>query len=224
MFDLRLRSAYRGRGIGTAAVRWLTGHLFTELPEVRRIEATTRSDNMAMRRVLGKCGYALEARYRQAWPVPGGGPPRDAVGYAILRSDWTAGRADAPAPGAPLGSPLVELACVVIDCADPGPVAEFWAAATGTEITRRDADSAWLDVNGLTVIWRAVPEHRPTTWPAPDVPLHSHLDFYVDDLDAAEARLLALGARPAGFVPPRAEGLVVLLDPAGHPFCIGTPL
>lgn len=87
MFDLRLRSAYRGRGIGTGTVRWLTGHLFDLLPEMTRIEATTREDNVAMARVLERCGYVREARYREAWPVPGG-PPLDALGYAILRREW----------------------------------------------------------------------------------------------------------------------------------------
>lgn len=86
LFDLRLRAAARGRGLGTAAVRWLTGHLFAELP-TNRIEATTRSDNVAMRRVLERCGYVQEARYREAWPVPGG-PPLDALGYAVLRREW----------------------------------------------------------------------------------------------------------------------------------------
>ena len=90
MFDLRLRAADRGRGLGTAAVRWLTGHLFAERPDTRRIEATTRADNVAMRRVLERCGYVQEARYREAWPVPGG-PPLDALGYAILRREWSPG-------------------------------------------------------------------------------------------------------------------------------------
>jgi hypothetical protein len=73
-------------------------------------------------------------------------------------------------------------------------------------------------------IWRQVPEHRPPTWPAPDVPLQTHFDYWIDDLDAAEAALLALGARPAPHSPPRGDGAVVLLDPAGYPFCIGTRL
>lgn len=90
MFDLRLRAAYRGRGLGTAAVRWLTAHLFAELPDATRIEATTRSDNVAMQRALVRCGYVREARYREAWPVPGG-PPLDALGYAVLRREWAAG-------------------------------------------------------------------------------------------------------------------------------------
>jgi hypothetical protein len=43
----------------------------------------------------------------------------------------------------------------------------------------------------------------------------------VDDLDAAQARLLALGAvEPT--VQPEPDRWRVLLDPAGHPFCITT--
>lgn len=90
MFDLRLRAADRGRGLGTATVRWLTGHLFAARPGIHRVEATTRADNAAMRRALEKAGYTREARYREAWPVPGGGR-LDAVGYAILQWEVQAG-------------------------------------------------------------------------------------------------------------------------------------
>jgi len=86
MFDLRLRAAYRGRGIGTVAVGWLTDWVFASFPEENRIEGTTREDNAAMRRVFARCGYTHEATYRKAWPVPGGAP-MDSVGYAILRGD-----------------------------------------------------------------------------------------------------------------------------------------
>ncbi len=183
----------------------------TELPAVARIEATTRKDDRAMRRVLRRCGYVQESRYRRAWPVPGGAA-LDAVGYAILRSDWAAGR-----PG-----PVVELAAVVVDCRDPAPVAAFYEAACAGEITREDGDSVWVEIGGVTVIFRAVEGHRPPTWPAADVPLQIHVDYSVDDLADAEAELTRLGASTAGYQPHRADGLVVMLDPAGHPFCIGT--
>jgi RimJ/RimL family protein N-acetyltransferase len=90
MFDLRIAAAHRGRGLGGQAVAWLTGHLFTTLPGIRRIEATTRIDNHAMRAVLGRNGYVKEAHHRQAWPAPGGAV-YDAIGYAILRPDWQSG-------------------------------------------------------------------------------------------------------------------------------------
>lgn len=211
MFDLRLRAAHRGRGLGRAAVAWLTAYLFTELPHATRIEATTRVDNQAMRRVLSRAGWVKEAQYRRAWPVPGG-PARDAVGYAILREDWAAGRRPA----------LLEPAATVVDCRDAAPVAAFWAAAWGGEVVRRDADSASVTTAGGTVVFREVAGHRPPTWPFPDVPLQVHVDYYVDDLAEAEAELVRLGAAVAGHQAHRADGLVVLVDPAGHPFCIGS--
>ena len=90
VFDLRLRTAYRGRGIGTAAVRWLTDYLFTEFREILRIEGHTRRDNLAMQRVLERSGYVREAHHRQAWPSSGGGV-YDSFGYAIIRQDWFSG-------------------------------------------------------------------------------------------------------------------------------------
>jgi len=86
MFDIRLRQAHRGRGVGTSTVRWLTEHVFTT-----RIEATTRQDNIAMRHALLRCGYVKEAHYRAAWPAQDGNKIYDAVGYAILDKDWRYG-------------------------------------------------------------------------------------------------------------------------------------
>jgi RimJ/RimL family protein N-acetyltransferase len=90
MFDLRVRAADRGRGIGTHALTWLTEYVFGNFPEVTRIEATTRQDNVAMRRAMRRAGYVKESHYRDAWPGDGG-TVHDAIGYAILRRDWLAG-------------------------------------------------------------------------------------------------------------------------------------
>jgi RimJ/RimL family protein N-acetyltransferase len=88
LFDLRISRSARGKGTGTAAVQWLTTHVFTNYA-TNRIEGTTREDNHAMRRVFTKAGYVKEAHYRQAWP--NAGHPYDAIGYAILRHDWESG-------------------------------------------------------------------------------------------------------------------------------------
>jgi hypothetical protein len=45
-----------------------------------------------------------------------------------------------------------------------------------------------------------------------------HFDFQVGDLDSAVAEAVALGASVAGHQPQ--ENVRVLLDPAGHPFCL----
>jgi hypothetical protein len=45
-----------------------------------------------------------------------------------------------------------------------------------------------------------------------------HFDFQVGDLDPAVAEAVALGASVAEFQPQ--QNVRVLLDPAGHPFCL----
>jgi hypothetical protein len=56
-------------------------------------------------------------------------------------------------------------------------------------------------------------------WPAPDRSQQFHLDLTVDDLDAAEAAVLALGAKPLD-TDDRSRTFRVYADPAGHPFCL----
>lgn len=48
-----------------------------------------------------------------------------------------------------------------------------------------------------------------------------HLDIEVDDLDVSSAHAVEGGAVVAGHQPQ--EGVRVLLDPAGHPFCLFLP-
>jgi Glyoxalase-like domain len=119
-------------------------------------------------------------------------------------------------------SPIIDLAAVVVDCAQAAPMAAFYQAVCGGEFIRNDADSVWLEVSGITVIFREVAGYQAPTWPCSDVPMQIHLDFFVDDLDKAEALLHQHGATTPEFQPHRENGLVVMLDPAGHPFCIGT--
>lgn len=95
LFDLRILSAHRGRGIGLAAVRWIVDRLFARKPGLRRVEAQTRRDNLAMRRVLCRAGFVKEAHYREAWPAADG-TLHDGVGYAILRRDRERGGVTPP--------------------------------------------------------------------------------------------------------------------------------
>jgi len=90
LFDIRFRESERGRGRGKATVKALVDYVFTTYPNKNRFEATTRHDNIAMRKVLKRCGFVKEAHYRRAWPDKSG-TPVDCVGYGILRSDWETG-------------------------------------------------------------------------------------------------------------------------------------
>jgi len=66
------------------------------------------------------------------------------------------------------------------------------------------------------------PDYVRPVWPAPAVSrqMMMHLDFKVTDLDAAVAHGVQLGAELAEHQPQ--ENVRVLLDPAGHPFCLYT--
>lgn len=87
LFDIKIKSEFRGKGIGVTSLKMLVDLVFREYPNKNRFEATTRADNFAMRTVFGKCGFVKEARYRQAWPDAEGNK-YDCTGYSILRQDW----------------------------------------------------------------------------------------------------------------------------------------
>ena len=58
-------------------------------------------------------------------------------------------------------------------------------------------------------------------WPSDSVPKQIHVEIAVRDLEVAEADALALGATKASHQP-SPDSWRVLIDPAGHPFCITT--
>ncbi|MCU1398234.1 MAG: hypothetical protein JWN62_1343 [Acidimicrobiales bacterium] len=88
MFDVRIGTPHRGRGIGRIAVQWLTGYLFRSYPGLHRIEATTRSDNLSMQAVFAQSGYRQEGRFVEAWKSADG-TRSDTLVYAILRREFT---------------------------------------------------------------------------------------------------------------------------------------
>jgi RimJ/RimL family protein N-acetyltransferase len=87
LFDLRVAAAHRGRGIGQAALGWMTHHLFSTYADLHRIEATTRHDNVAMQHVFDSCGYRQEGRFVEAWKNEDG-TWSDTFAYAMLRREW----------------------------------------------------------------------------------------------------------------------------------------
>ena len=84
-------------------------------------------------------------------------------------------------------------------------------------------NDAWATVNGPggRIEFQTAPGYTPPTWPDPTSSMQMHLDFYVDDLDAAETRVLAAGATKYDFQP-NDDHCYVFADPAGHPFCLTT--
>jgi hypothetical protein len=77
-------------------------------------------------------------------------------------------------------------------------------------------DWAWLCL-------MQIDDYRPPTWPSSDVPKQIHLDLAADDLVAAVAEARRLGAVELPEQPEPDEWRV-MLDPAGHPFCLTTQM
>jgi hypothetical protein len=110
---------------------------------------------------------------------------------------------------------------VTLDCADPQPVAQFWAAMLDGEVVFETARAIGVRAEQVWLSAMRVDGYRPPTWPDDAVPKQIHLDLGVDDLEGAVAAAEALGAVPAEFQP-APEARRIMLDPAGHPFCLTT--
>ena len=119
-------------------------------------------------------------------------------------------------------------------CADPGRLAEFWAAVLDYEVQQlpdevllelRDAGvdmnsrAACIDPSGGGPrLFFVEKEKTPTT----SIPIH--LDVAVEDVEAAVTRFEALGARvqerKTETLGPFTSSWVVMADPEGNGFCV----
>jgi catechol 2,3-dioxygenase-like lactoylglutathione lyase family enzyme len=119
-------------------------------------------------------------------------------------------------------TPSLRLETVCIDCADAGAMAAFYGRLLGWEITI--GEPGWVlmrdPTGGTGLSFQAEANYRPPTWPEEPAGQDKmlHLDIRVDDLDAAVEHAIAAGARLADHQP--RDRVRVMLDPAGHPFCL----
>ncbi|TWD84551.1 hypothetical protein FB561_5743 [Kribbella amoyensis] len=124
------------------------------------------------------------------------------------------------------------LASTVLGSPNPPELAAFYVALLGWRYRDDDAagDPDWIVIKpppgggeaGLS--FQREENHVPPAWPAgsEEQQMQLHLDIAVgEDLDGAVARAEELGATQAEYQP---QPLVrVMLDPAGHPFCLFAP-
>jgi predicted enzyme related to lactoylglutathione lyase len=126
------------------------------------------------------------------------------------------------------------IANVTFACADPGRLAEFWAAVLDYEVQQlpeevllelRDAGvdmssrAACIDPSGAGPrLFFVKKEKTPTT----SIPIH--LDVAVEDVEAAVGHFTALGAsvkeRKTETLGPFTSSWVVMADPEGNGFCV----
>ena len=114
----------------------------------------------------------------------------------------------------------VAWAAVTIDCVDPPRVAAFWSALLGIPAAPAGDDRpGWIRI-GPGVPGAPVINFQPVN-EAKDGKDRIHLDLWVDDLDAAIDRAVALGARRVGALQVLERGMIaVIADPEGNELCL----
>lgn len=121
-------------------------------------------------------------------------------------------------------NPTFRLAAVSLDAVEIGPEAEFWRDLLGLKIIWQNEDFVALrGAAAVLITVQRVADHRVPQWPTGEVPKQLHLEVAVVDLDGGERAAVALGATVAS-VQPSPDRWRVLIDPAGHPFCLSNQI
>jgi catechol 2,3-dioxygenase-like lactoylglutathione lyase family enzyme len=117
---------------------------------------------------------------------------------------------------------MFTLTAAVLGTPDPRALARFYQRLLGWPLGEDDPEWATLRPRGggAGLSFQLETDHVAPVWPAGtgDQQMQVHLDIEVDDLAAATDHALELGATLAEFQPQ--DDVRVLLDPAGHPFCL----
>jgi catechol 2,3-dioxygenase-like lactoylglutathione lyase family enzyme len=127
----------------------------------------------------------------------------------------------------------MEVTSVTINAPDPRALAAFYARMLGWRVAHEDpprpgapAEDGWAQVRppdgtaGFTLNFEYEADYTRPVWPstAGRQQIMEHLDIAVSDLDETVAWAVDAGATLADYQPQ--EDVRVLLDPAGHPFCL----
>ena len=110
----------------------------------------------------------------------------------------------------------------VLDGPDARALARFYAGLLGWKVEKEEPDWATIHPgDGVAYLgFQTSPEYVRPVWPPAEgeQQMMMHLDIEVDDLEAAVSDALEAGATLADYQPQ--EDVRVMLDPAGHPFCL----
>jgi catechol 2,3-dioxygenase-like lactoylglutathione lyase family enzyme len=127
--------------------------------------------------------------------------------------------------------PRMQITGPVLDAADPVALAKFYERFLGWSIVALEGprlghppEDGWAKVRSpagdMKIEFQWEQHYIPPTWPP--VPgeqqMMMHLDIGVDDLAAGVQWAIDAGASLAHHQPQ--AGVRVMLDPAGHPFCL----
>ena len=116
----------------------------------------------------------------------------------------------------------MRLSTTVLDAPDARALAAFYQNLLGWTVVTEEPDWVMLRPpgggTGLSFQTEAI--YQAPVWPAApgEQQMMLHLDLAAEDLESAVVWAVAAGAVPAGHQPQ--EDVRVMLDPAGHPFCL----
>ena len=121
------------------------------------------------------------------------------------------------------------LSNTVLGTPDPPGLAEFYQQLLGWVYRDEDhaSDDTWVVIKppegGPGLSFQLEKDHVPPVWPGgpADQQMQLHLDIGVEELEPGVARAEQLGATQASHQPQ--DDVRVMLDPAGHPFCLFAP-
>lgn len=123
--------------------------------------------------------------------------------------------------------PQIELGSVVLDSNDIKTLSDFYIRMLGWE-KEHEEEGIWISIvskaKGVRISFQSNEDYLPPVWPEEEGKQQQmvHLDFSVgskENLEAAVQHALACGAVKAKEQ--YSDQWVVMLDPAGHPFCFG---
>jgi hypothetical protein len=122
----------------------------------------------------------------------------------------------------------MRLVAATLDAPSARELADFYLRLLpGWRVWNGEEGPDWVHIRppdgGTGLSFQTEPHYVPPVWPTePDrQQMAIHLDIAVDDLEGETAAALLAGARLAVFQPQ--AHVRVLLDPAGHPFCLYVP-
>jgi predicted enzyme related to lactoylglutathione lyase len=129
----------------------------------------------------------------------------------------------------------IRLVGICLDCSDAEEMARFYASVFGWKETARDdiasrqGGAGWISMSGPhggpTVSFQAERWYEPPVWPesSGQQTKMMHFEVATDDLEAAIEVVVRSGGQVAPHQPIDRDPaeLRVMLDPAGHPFCLG---
>ena len=112
---------------------------------------------------------------------------------------------------------------IAFDCPNANDLADFYGKMTGWQ--KEISSEEWAALRtpeGILLVFQTVENYVPPAWPWENGKQQqmAHIDFKVDNLHEAVELALQCGAKKSDVQ--YFDTSTVMLDPAGHPFCLST--